>query len=114
VKSGVYKSDGASNTKNINKVFVFISFLSWHEMGIYDLPAMIDYVLNRTGQRNLRYVGFSMGTTMFFVLTSMKPEYNTRIQLMVALAPVTFMANSTTLLHKFNLSNKVREWTVVF
>lgn len=32
---------------------------SWHHIGIYDLPAMIDYVLEQTGQENLFYVGHS-------------------------------------------------------
>lgn len=76
-------------------------------MGIYDLPSMIDYVLNRTGHHNLHYIGISMGTTMFFVCTSMKPEYNRKIHLMIALAPTAFMANSKTPLHKLNLMNKV-------
>ncbi|XP_021927635.1 lipase 1-like isoform X2 [Zootermopsis nevadensis] len=79
---------------------------SWHEMGIYDLPSMIDYVLNRTSHHNLHYIGISMGTTMFFVCTSMKPEYNRKIHLMIALAPTAFMANSKTPLHKLNLMNK--------
>jgi len=92
--------------KLIALVFLIV-FHSWHEMGTYDLPAMIDYILNHTGQHDLHYVGVSMGATMFFALTSMKPEYNEKIRLMVALAPVTFMAKSTTLLNTLNLSSKV-------
>lgn len=61
-------------------------------MGVYDLPAVIDYVLASTGQKDLYYIGHSMGNTMFFVLTSLKPEYNKKIHLMVALAPVVFMS----------------------
>lgn len=34
---------------------------SWDEMGQYDVPAMIDYVLNKTGHADLFYVGHSMG-----------------------------------------------------
>jgi hypothetical protein len=34
-------------------------------MGDIDIPAEIDYVLDKTGQPNLQYVGFSMGTTMY-------------------------------------------------
>jgi lysosomal acid lipase/cholesteryl ester hydrolase len=62
-------------------------------MGVYDLPAVIDYVLARTKQQDMYYIGHSMGTTMFFVLTSLKPEYNTKIRLMVAFAPVVFMSD---------------------
>ena len=78
-------------------------------MGVYDLPAMTDYVLNRTGQEHMYYIGFSMGATMFFVFTSMKPEYNEKIRLMIALAPSTFMANSTTPINKPNFFTKVRQ-----
>jgi pimeloyl-ACP methyl ester carboxylesterase len=82
-------------------------FYSWHEMGLYDLPAMVDYVLNRTGQEDLYYIGYSMGATMFFVFASIKPEYNEKIRLMIALAPSTFMANSTTPINKSNVFTKV-------
>lgn len=70
----------------------FWSF-SWHEIGIYDLPAMIDYVLEQTGQERLQYIGHSQGTTSFFVMAAEKPEYNDKIITMQALAPVAFMSN---------------------
>ena len=41
-------------------------------MGVYDVPAVIDYILTTTGQPDLFYVGHSMGTTMFFVILLMK------------------------------------------
>ncbi|XP_023713662.1 lipase 3 isoform X3 [Cryptotermes secundus] len=66
---------------------------SWHEMGTYDLPAVIDYILARTRQQDVYYIGHSMGTTMFFVLTSLKPEYNTKFRLTIAFAPVVFMSD---------------------
>lgn len=66
---------------------------SWHEIGYYDLPAMIDYVLAKTGQSSLNYVGHSQGTTSFFIMTSLRPEYNSKIRAMHALAPVAFMSN---------------------
>ncbi|KAL0869543.1 hypothetical protein ABMA27_005810 [Loxostege sticticalis] len=68
---------------------------SWHEIGCYDLPAMIDYALNTTEQTSLKYIGHSQGTTSFFVMASEKPEYNEKISLMVALSPVAFMTHVT-------------------
>lgn len=59
-------------------------------MGMYDLPAMIDYILYETGQKQLFYIGFSQGTTQFWVLMSLRPEYNKKIKLMSALAPVAY------------------------
>ncbi|XP_037904460.1 lipase 3-like [Hermetia illucens] len=70
----------------------FWSF-SWNEMGYYDLPAMIDYVLANTGQSGLNYIGHSQGTTSFFVMGSLRPEYNQKIKAFHALAPIAFMSN---------------------
>jgi len=64
---------------------------SFHEMGVYDLPAKIDYILRLTGKQQLSYIGFSMGCSSFFALTSMKPEYNQKIRQMQGLAPVVFL-----------------------
>ncbi|KOB73727.1 Lipase 3 [Operophtera brumata] len=66
---------------------------SWHEIGTLDLPAMIDSVLEETTAKSLKYIGHSQGTTTFFVLTSVRPEYNEKVSLMVALSPVAFMTN---------------------
>lgn len=71
---------------------------SWHEIGIYDTPAMIDYILDHTGVEQLFYIGFSQGTTQFWVLMSLKPEYNRKIKLMSALAPVAYTGHISGLL----------------
>lgn len=63
----------------------------WHEIGIYDLPSIIDYVLQTTGHQSILYVGVSMGTTAFFVMCSERPENNAKVQYMVALAPVAYL-----------------------
>lgn len=57
------------------------------------MPAFIDYILETTGEEKLFYIGFSQGTTSFYVTTSTRPEYNDKIRLMTALAPVAFMSN---------------------
>ncbi|XP_053675061.1 lipase 1-like [Anopheles nili] len=63
---------------------------SWHEMGYYDLPAVIDYILQVTTARRLHYIGHSQGTTVFFVLTATRPEYNEKIVRMYALSPAVY------------------------
>jgi len=65
-------------------------------MGVYDLSAEIDYILTNTSAKQIQYVGHSMGSTMFYVLMSVKPEYNAKIRHMVALAPVAFLRNTKT------------------
>lgn len=67
----------------------FWSF-SWHEIGVFDLPKMIDYILEKTKKSKLHYIGHSQGTTAFFVLLSQRPEYNDKIIMMNALAPVAY------------------------
>ncbi|KAI8434038.1 hypothetical protein MSG28_012188 [Choristoneura fumiferana] len=73
---------------DIDKSFWDFSF---HEAGYYDLAATIDFILNATGEKNLRSIGHSQGTTVHFVLMSTKPEYNEKIEIFIALAPVAFL-----------------------
>lgn len=71
----------------------FWSF-SWHQIGIFDLPAMIDYILDRTGVSQLQFIGHSQGTTAFYVMSSQKPEYIiSKVKIMHALAPIAFMSH---------------------
>lgn len=68
-------------------------------MGIYDLPATIDYVLERTNRSQLYYIGHSMGSCMFFVMCSMRPEYNYKIRAQISLAPVAYVHHMTSVLN---------------
>ncbi|XP_066999665.2 lipase 3 [Anabrus simplex] len=68
---------------------------SWHENGIHDVPAEINYILNVTGEEKLFYAGHSMGTTMFYVMCSERPEYNDKIRAMFSLAPIAYMNHMT-------------------
>ncbi|XP_037817101.1 lipase 3-like [Lucilia sericata] len=72
----------------------FWSF-SWHEIGNIDIPEMIDYILNKTGETKVHYVGHSQGNTVFFVMASTRPEYNKKIKTAHMLAPPIFMGNVT-------------------
>lgn len=77
-----------THTKLDSKSSEFWKF-SWHEIGIYDLPVMIDYVLKTTGNKGIYYAGHSQGTTVLYVLLALKPEYNAKVHMMFALAPIT-------------------------
>lgn len=66
---------------------------SWHEIGIYDIPTMIDFVLKTTRFEKIHYVGYSQGTTAFFVMTSLMPKYNDKIIKLHALAPAAYMTH---------------------
>ncbi|KAL0123903.1 hypothetical protein PUN28_006026 [Cardiocondyla obscurior] len=66
---------------------------SFHEVGTKDLPAMFDYIFNYTKQKDLYYIGHSMGCTSILTLLSSKPEYNTKIKMAILLAPAAFWMN---------------------
>lgn len=66
---------------------------SFHEIGKYDLPANIDFALKTINQTKIHYVGHSQGCTVFFVMVTDRPEYNTKIASMTAMAPAIFLDN---------------------
>jgi lysosomal acid lipase/cholesteryl ester hydrolase len=85
---------------------------SWHEIGVYDLPASIDYVLDRMGREQLQYIGYSMvsgrkgarraildcwvsfqGTTVFYVMLAERPEYNDKVSAMQGWGPVAYLSH---------------------
>lgn len=68
---------------------------SWNEIGIYDIPAMIDHITEHTGQEKIFMVQHSQGTTAFFVMASERPEYQEKIIAAFPLAPVAFMSRVT-------------------
>ena len=63
---------------------------SFEEMGLYDVPAFIDKILEVTGSEQIdAYVGHSQGTSQFFAGSSMKPEYYAeKVKLFTAFAPI--------------------------
>lgn len=60
---------------------------SFHEIGYFDLPAMIEYALHYTKQEELVYIGHSQGVTSSFVLLSERPGYNKKIAILHAMTP---------------------------
>lgn len=48
---------------NLSYYFVF-SPCSYDEMARFDLPAVINFILQKTGQEKIYYVGYSQGTTI--------------------------------------------------
>uniref|UniRef100_A0A1B0D593 Partial AB-hydrolase lipase domain-containing protein n=1 Tax=Phlebotomus papatasi TaxID=29031 RepID=A0A1B0D593_PHLPP len=66
---------------------------SWHEIGTIDVPAMIDFILEETSEEKLHYIGHSQGTTVLFVMLSLKPAYNDVLYSAQALAPIVFVSH---------------------
>ncbi|XP_044516279.1 lipase member K-like [Gracilinanus agilis] len=67
---------------------------SFDEMAKYDLPATIDFIVKKTGQEQLYYVGHSQGTTIGFILFSINPKLAQRIKMFFGLGPVVSLKRS--------------------
>ncbi|EFN60340.1 Lipase 3 [Camponotus floridanus] len=65
--------------------------ITFHEMGIYDLPAMITFITNKKSQPLHTYIGHSMGAISFFIMASERPEIARMVQMMIGLSPAVFL-----------------------
>ncbi|XP_038315365.1 lipase member N isoform X2 [Canis lupus familiaris] len=76
---------------------------SFDEMARYDLPGIIDFIVNKTGQQRLYFIGHSLGTTIGFVAFSSMPELARRIRMNFALGPVVSFKYPTGIFTSFFL-----------
>mmetsp|Transcript_35515 Transcript_35515/g.54332 ORF Transcript_35515/g.54332 Transcript_35515/m.54332 type:complete len:452 (+) Transcript_35515:19-1374(+) len=69
---------------------------SWEEMGTHDTPAVIDYILDKTGFSKINYIGHSEGTSQIMAGASLIPDYyKEKLNLAVLLAPPAGMSNNS-------------------
>ncbi|XP_072196882.1 lipase member M-like [Excalfactoria chinensis] len=61
---------------------------SFHEMAVYDVPAMVNFILQHTGQEKLFYIGHAQGNSLGFIAFSSMPHLAEKINLFFALAPL--------------------------
>lgn len=88
---GSIVSSGQSDSSSISDLRYWD--FSFHEMGQYDQPAVVDYILTKTGLDNITYIGFYEGATIFFVFLSLHPEYNDKVKAAFLLAPPPMAVN---------------------
>ncbi|XP_030058929.1 lysosomal acid lipase/cholesteryl ester hydrolase isoform X2 [Microcaecilia unicolor] len=62
---------------------------SFDEMAKQDLPAVIDFIIQKTGEKKIYYVGHSQGTTLGLLAFSSLPQLAMKIRMLFLLAPVT-------------------------
>lgn len=74
-------------------VFYYFSS-SFHELGIYDLPAAIDLVLSITGYNKVDIGGISLGSTVPLITLSERPEYNAKVRTLVLMGPAARTGSS--------------------
>ncbi|XP_054155985.1 lysosomal acid lipase/cholesteryl ester hydrolase-like [Oppia nitens] len=68
------------------------------EMIEYDLPAMIEYIKKQTKKDQIGYIGHSQGNYMMFALLATQPHYTNTIKPFIAISPVVYLGNATSLL----------------
>ncbi|KFR11483.1 Lipase member M, partial [Opisthocomus hoazin] len=61
---------------------------SFHELAMYDLPAMVGFILRQTRQEKLFYVGHAQGNSLGLIAFSSMPHLAGKIKLFFALAPL--------------------------
>ncbi|XP_064456853.1 gastric triacylglycerol lipase-like [Ornithodoros turicata] len=95
---GNYRGTTLYGKRHVNEAFQnsreFWDF-TFHQQGIYDLTAEIDYVLQETGRSKLFFVGISLGPAVLMVMMSERPDYNNKIMAATFLAPVYNLAHVT-------------------
>ncbi|NXS21020.1 LICH hydrolase, partial [Mystacornis crossleyi] len=73
---------------------------SFDEMGKYDIPAELYFIMNKTGQKDVYYVGHSEGSAAGFIAFSTYPELAKRVKVFFAVGPVTSCPHATSPLVK--------------
>ncbi|KAG9464437.1 hypothetical protein GDO78_019928 [Eleutherodactylus coqui] len=76
---------------------------SYDEMARLDLPAVINFILHKTGQEQIYYIGHSQGTTIGFIAFSSLPQLAKRIKMFFGLAPVATIKFSSSPLAKLGI-----------
>lgn len=72
-------------------------FFSLDEMGICDLPAVIDYILAYTGVAKLNVIGYSQGGGQAVIANSEKVIYNDKINVLILISPATRLTHTNSL-----------------
>lgn len=66
---------------------------SWHEIGYYDMPSVVDMILQETNVKKLDFIGHSQGVTSFLVLNVLRPKYQKYFRTVIAMSPIAFLSN---------------------
>lgn len=70
--------------------FQFWQF-SFHEIGIFDYPAAIDYIIALTGKPSVYFIGHNQATSAMLALLSTRPDYSAKLLHLHFLAPIAWM-----------------------
>ncbi|KAM6443610.1 lipase member M-like [Liasis olivaceus] len=75
---------------------------SFHELGLYDISAMINFILQESGQKDLYFACHSQSCSAAFVAFSIIPQLACKVKMLFTLAPAyTFKHTKSLLLQIF-------------
>ena len=104
-----------TNTKYSSSESIFWQMIDMDWMAKYDLPAVIDHVLNRTQRTTLSYVGHSQGGFMGFAgFSTVNKAYAKKVDIFVGLAPACTVGHTTSFLVKLLADLDVADLFVLF
>ena len=82
------------HTGDINSDYIQFWEFSYAEMGMYDDPANIDFIKEKTGKDKIFYLGYSQGTVQMFYSLIKQPLLSDSLHKFIALAPCTICKNN--------------------
>ncbi|XP_015280083.1 PREDICTED: lipase member M-like [Gekko japonicus] len=68
---------------------------SFHEIGIYDIPAVMKFILKKTKQEALYYISHSQGSAAGMIAFSLMPELAKKVKLLMFFSPVYTLAGTS-------------------
>ncbi|XP_015789220.1 lipase 3-like [Tetranychus urticae] len=67
---------------------------SFAEMGEYDTPAMVDYIIDKTDHDKIVWIGYSRGTQQMFVQLAENPAFAEKLYLNINISPIAFYGDA--------------------
>lgn len=86
-------------------------------MGEYDIPAVVDFILEETRQKKLAYIGHSQGSTqMFYALATNQDFFKDKVSVFIALGPALYLrSESSFFLNIFRKNVElIMQWSKAF
>lgn len=90
----VYSNEHVNLTVNDKEYWNF----TYHEMGVYDVPANLKYILSTTGFSQVIYIGHSQGTTQWFIANALYKDLAQYFKAFVGMAPVAYVYNENSVI----------------
>ena len=106
VRGNTYCKNHTSIPVNSDKFWDF----TFDEMAAIDLPTMINYTTDTTGQEQIFYFGHSQGSEIGFIEFSRNKELAKKIKLFTALAPIARVNHVKGLFKAMSEFQRSLEW----